>query len=198
MSNLLEFYSNDLFELLSRMRQKLLELGPNTIACLPKLLKSKPSYDGQYSLHVSDFFSSLQLYGLHITKEEAVLLCRYFDRQSKEMINFENFLFALRGNPNQERKQAIDYVYSKFDKNKVGYAEATELRKVFNCVKHPRYLSGELTEDQIFYLYLKNFSNEVKGVVTKKEWDDYYAGISVAVDDDAHFIKLIKNQFQVV
>ena len=32
---------------------------------------------------------------------------------------------------------------------------------------------------------------------TKKEWDDYYAGISVAVDDDAHFIRLIKNQFKV-
>lgn len=79
----------------------------------------------------------------------------------------------------------------------MGYAEATELRKVFNCVKHPRYLNGELSEDQIFYLYLKNFSNNGKGQVTKKEWDDYYAGISVAVDDDAHFIRLIKNQFKV-
>ena len=65
------------------------------------------------------------------------------------------------------------------------------------CQTSYRFLSGELTEDQIFYLYLKNFSNEVKAQVTKKEWDDYYAGISVAVDDDAHFIKLIKNQFKV-
>ena len=38
----LDFYSNELFELLSRMRQKLLELGPNTIATLPKVFKSKP------------------------------------------------------------------------------------------------------------------------------------------------------------
>ena len=193
----LEFYSNELFELLSRMRQKLLELGPNTIATLPKVFKSKPSYDNNADVNVQDFFEGLQMYGLHIIKEEAVLLCRYFDQTGTEMINFEKFLYALRGKPNAERQQAIDYVYSKFDKNHVGYAEATELRKVFNCVKHPRYLSGELTEDQIFYLYLKNFSNEVKGVVTKKEWDDYYAGISVAVDDDAHFIRLIKNQFKV-
>ena len=128
----LEFYSNELFELLSRMRQKLLELGPNTIATLPKVFKSKPSYDNNADVNVQDFFEGLQMYGLHIIKEEAVLLCRYFDQTGTEMINFEKFLYALRGKPNAERQQAIDYVYSKFDKNHVGYAEATELRKVFN------------------------------------------------------------------
>lgn len=164
----LDFYSNSLFELLSRMRQKLLELGANTIATLPKLFKSKSSYDQNGHIHVSDFFDSLQLYGLHIIKEEAVLLCRFFDKQGNEQIDFEEFLFAMRGKPNRERQAAIDLVYSKFDKNKVGYAPATELRKVFNCVKHPRFLNGELTEDQIFFLYLKNFSNQVKDRVTKK------------------------------
>jgi hypothetical protein len=44
---------------------------------------------------------------------------------------------------------------------------------------------------------LKNFSNDANDRVTKKEWDDYYAGVSVAVPDDAHFIRLIKNQFKV-
>ena len=193
----LEFYSNDLFELLSRMRQKLFELGANTIATLPKLFKSRPSYDGNTHIHVSDFFESLKYYGLHIIKEEAVLLCRFFDKQGTEQIDFEEFLYALRGKPNVERQAAIDLVYSKFDKKRVGYAPASELRKVFNCVKHPRFISGELTEDQIFYLYLMNFSNEVKDRVTKKEWDDYYAGISVTVDDDNIFIRLIKNQFKV-
>lgn len=179
------------------MRQKLLELGANTIATLPKLFKSKPSYDGRCHIHVSDFFDGLTSYGYHIIKEEAVLLCRYFDPEGTENIDFEKFLYALRGKPNEERQATIDYVYSKFDKNKVGYAEASELRKVFNCVKHPRYLSGELTEDQIFFLYLGNFSNNAGTKVTKKEWDDYYAGISVSVPDDAHFIRLIKNQFKV-
>ena len=174
------------------MKQKLLELGANTIATLPKLFKSKSSYNGKTHVHVSDFFDGLSSYGLKIVKEEAVLICRFFDRDGTENIDFEEFLFA-----NEERQAVIDLVYSKFDKNHVGYAEATELRKVFNCVKHPRYLNGELSEDQIFYLYLKNFSNNGKGQVTKKEWDDYYAGISVAVDDDAHFIRLIKNQFKV-
>ena len=186
-----------IFLVLSRMRQKLLELGANTIATLPKLFKSKPSFDGICHINAQDFFESLKYYGYNIIKEEAVLLCRYFDPEGNENINFEKFLFALRGRPNASRQSTIDYVYSKFKKKGVGFAEATELRKIFNCVKHPRYLSGELTEDQIFYLYLKNFSDNAIDRVSKKEWDDFYAGISIAVPDDAHFIRLLKNQFKV-
>jgi Ca2+-binding EF-hand superfamily protein len=115
-----------------------------------------------------EFFTGLSSYGLNVTKEEAVLLCKFYDKDNTEMINFEEFLFAIRGKPNEERQAVIDLVYYKFDKSRSGYAEATELRKVFNCVKHPRYLMGEYTEDQIFYLYLKNFSNQVNGTVTKK------------------------------
>lgn len=114
------------------------------------------------------------------------------------MVYFDNFLYAIRGSPNKERQTVIDLVFYKFDKNKTGIAETNELRKVFNCVKHPRYLMGDYNEDQIFYLYLKNFSNErlVKSV-TKRQWDDYYAGVSATIDDDNHFIKIMKNQFKV-
>ena len=117
-------------------------------------------YNGvQLNIYITltEIDTNIKHYGYNIIKEEAVLLCRYFDPNATENIDFEKFLFALRGKPNASRQATIDYVYSKFDKKNVGYAEATELRKVFNCVKHPRYLSGELTEDQIFFLYLKNF-----------------------------------------
>ena len=90
------------------MRQKLLELGANTIATLPKLFKSKPSFDGTCHVHVSDFFQGLQYYGYNIIKEEAVLLCRYFDPEGTETIDFEKFLFALRGKPNASRQSTID------------------------------------------------------------------------------------------
>ena len=128
------------------------------------------------------------------------------------MLNFEEFLFVLRGRPNEERQGIIDYVYSIFDKDHTGVADATEMRKVFNCQKHPKFKMGKLTESQMFYLYLKNFNNQVKMTVTKKviniyiiiynifsniqEWDDYYAGLSLAIDNDAHFCSLLKNQFK--
>ena len=130
------------------------------------------------------------------------------------MLNFEEFLFALRGRPNDERQSVIDYVYSIFDKENKGIADANEMRKVFNCQNHPKFKMGKLTESQMFYLYMKNFNNQVKMTVTKKviyllynyiiilffiflqEWDDYYAGLSLAIDNDNHFCSLLKSQFK--
>ena len=140
------------------MRQKLLELGANTIATLPKLFKSRPSFNGICLINVSDFFESLKYYGYNIIKEEAVLLCRYFDPEGTENINFEKFLFALRGKPNASRQATIDYVYSKFDKKfivsfiYINSEEDKESQKVFIEFKN------EQTAEKIYRL-LNSFSN---------------------------------------
>ena len=153
---------------ISKYRQKLLEKGANTIATLPRNFKSRPSYDGVNQVNTTDFFEVLSSCGLHIIKEDASLICRFIDKTGSDMLNFEEFLFALRGRPNEERQNVIDYVYSIFDKEHKGVADANEMRKVFNCQKHPKFKMGKLTESQMFYLYMKNFSNQVKMTVTKK------------------------------
>ncbi len=152
----------------SKIRQKLLEAGTNTIATLPKVFKSASSYDGNQKVSVNEFFEGLQGYGIYLRKEEVKLLNNYFDKQNEGKINFDEFLFSIRGKPSDERQAVIDLVFYKFDKNRTGVAEASELRKVFNCVKHPRYLLKDYTEDQIFYLYLQNFSSNPSGTVAKK------------------------------
>ena len=84
------------------------------------------------------------------------------------MLNFADFLFVLRGKPNEERQAVIDYVYNIFDKENKGVADANEMKKVFNCQKHTKFKMGKLSETQMFYLYLKNFDHHVKMTVTKK------------------------------
>ncbi len=152
----------------SKIRQKLLEAGTNTIATLPKVFKSSSSYDGNQRVGLNEFFEGLQGYEIYLRKEEVKLLISYFDKQNEGKINFDDFLFSIRGKPSDERQAVIDLVFYKFDKNRTGFAEASELRKVFNCVKHPRYLLKDYTEDQIFYLYLQNFSSNPSGTVSKK------------------------------
>ena len=146
----------------------MLEKGANTIATLPRLFKSLPSFDGDSKVHATDFFNALNSIGLNLIKEDTVLICKFIDRDSTELLDFEEFLYALRGKPNEERQSAIDFVFYIFDKEKKGVADANEMKKVFNCKQHPKFKMGKLTEDQMFYLYLKNFNNQVKETVTKK------------------------------
>ena len=57
----------------SRIRQRLLENGTNNIAILPKTFKSAESYDGDLKISSSDFFLSLDKFGVQLRKEEAVV-----------------------------------------------------------------------------------------------------------------------------
>ena len=105
---------------------------------------------------------------MNVIKEDASLIQRFIDQENSGMLNFEEFLFALRGKPNNERQAAIDYVFSIFDKSGSGVADVNQMKQVFNCQKHPKFTMGKLNEDQMFYLYLKNFNNVVQPTVTKK------------------------------
>ena len=119
-----------IFIVISKYRQWLLEKGANTIATLPRNFKSLPSFDGTNRVNGTDFFNALSQCGLHIIKEDASLISRFIDQDGSNMLNFEEFLFALRGRPNEERQSVIDYVYSIFDKEHTGVADANEMKNL--------------------------------------------------------------------
>ena len=58
-----------------------------------------------------------------------------------------------------------------------------------NARRHPKYLSGEWTEEET----LRNFLDSIDtpgnpdGKVTREEFMNYYAGVGATVDDDSYF-----------
>ncbi len=131
-------------------------------------MKAAPSLDSKNKISFTCLNQILQGFGIYLTKEESCALLSLLDATNEKKINIDDFLIAIRGKTNDERQACIDLVFNKFDKNRNGFAESSDLRKVFNCIKHPRMLTGELNEDQIFYLYLKNYSDEPKSAISKK------------------------------
>ncbi len=75
-------------------------------------------------------------------------------------MNFVEFLKDLRGKPNNTRLAIIDKAFLKFDKDGIGCIDIRDLRGVFNAKNHPKVISGEITEDQVFAMFLKNFSDK--------------------------------------
>ena len=50
-----------------------------------------------------------------------------------------------------------------------------------------------MTEDEVFTEFLQNFGDKNRdGCITKAEWNDYYAAVSSSIDDDDHFVELMK------
>lgn len=57
------------------------------------------------------------------------------------------------------RKQVIDQAFQKFDKTGDGVVTVADLQGVYNSKHHPKYKSGEWTEEQVFHSFLENFDS---------------------------------------
>jgi Ca2+-binding EF-hand superfamily protein len=91
----------------------------------------------------------------------------------------------------------VDKAYLKFDKDGNGVIEAADLKGVYNCKFHPQVISGKLTEDDVFLEMLKNFGDRNNdGKISREEWNEYYMGVSSSVDNDDHFVQLMKTAWK--
>ncbi len=60
-------------------------------------------------------------------------------------------------------------------------------------MSHPKVISGEYTVHEAFDDINKNFNDKTGlGKIERIEWDDYYSAVSFQMDNDEHFIELIK------
>jgi Ca2+-binding EF-hand superfamily protein len=125
-------------------------------------------------------------------------LLEYLDTDQDGYVNYDEFLKGIRGKPNQKRQTFIDKAFLKFDKDGNGKITAADLRGVFNTLMHPKVQSGEMSEDEVFIQFLQNFGDKNKdGTITRDEWNDYYAAVSASIDNDDHFVNLMKTAWKI-
>ena len=87
----------------------------------------------------------------------------------------------------------VDKAFLKFDKDGSGTIEAADLKGVYNCTFHPKVQSGEMTEDEVFLEFLANFGDKNRdGKISREEFEEYYAAVSSSIDNDEHFVQLMR------
>lgn len=69
-------------------------------------------------------------------------------------------------------------------------------RGVFRAPNHPKVLSGEINEEQVFDNFIKYFNDKDGGLIDKREWDDYYSAVSFSMDSDDHFYQLLRSEWR--
>ncbi len=156
-------------------------------------------YNGSRKLDKQEFYFGLKDYGVTVTKREAEVLLDVLDTDEDGTINFDEFLYQIRGKPNANRQAWIDKAWNKVDKDGNGYVTAFDLRNLFDCSQHPKIISGEMCFDEVFTQFLQSFGDKNKdGTITRAEWNDYYAAVSASIERDEHFNELVKSCWKFV
>lgn len=67
---------------------------------------------------------------------------KILDRNQDGLINFDEFLYMLRGKPNSVRQAVIDQAYNTLDVNRDGKITAADLKDRYNSRMNPKVANG--------------------------------------------------------
>lgn len=146
--------------------------------------------DNSWALSYKEFKVALANNGLQVSQKTAEQIFKHFDGNRDGEVSYKEFLKAVQGDMNERRKNIVYAAFRKMDSSKDGRLNWEDLKDKYDVSKHPKVISGELTEKKAFENFLNSFDGDHgdrNGVVTLAEWTDNYRGISASYpsNDDA-------------
>ena len=171
--------------------------GARSIRGLSRVFNQLDSYDGNKKVDLEEFFIGMNEFGCDLSREECAMIFSRWDEDGSGSLNFDEFLKGVRNEMSPARQAVVDAAFAKMDSNGSGEISMADLKRVYSASNHPKVISGEMTEDDVFMEFLQAFGDSnCDGTVTKEEWNDYYRGISSSVDTDAEFVLIINNAWK--
>ena len=87
-------------EILQIVRDKLADRGVNTIKGLGRSFKTLDSANGDRKVDKEEFYWGLKDLGVDFSKQQALILLHALDTDEDGLVNYDEFLKAIRGSPN--------------------------------------------------------------------------------------------------
>ena len=185
-------------DILAKLKVELVNRGARGMSGIARKFRIIDD-DNSKSIDSDEFAKAMKECNLTLTNGELLQLFKYFDQDGNGSIGYEEFLEGVRGEPNERRVDLIMLAFGVLDKDGSGIIEPSDLVGVYDPSKHPDVLTGKKTPDEVLAEFLDTFDvgGEKDGLVTKKEFVNYYKNVSASIDMDDYFELMIRNAWHI-
>ena len=180
--------------LITKLRARLLERGTSGIKGVQRFFRAIDD-DGNKKISYEEWVDGLKEYNVRgFSDEEALKMAKMFDTDKDGTINFDELLMALRPPMNEKRLAVIADAWNIIDENGDGVLTVADVVGKYDVSRHPKFVSGEKTKEELLAKFLEKYDTPGDGdaLIEQSEFVNYYAGVSASMDNDDHFVQLLR------
>jgi Ca2+-binding EF-hand superfamily protein len=120
-----------------------------------------------------------------------------FDKTGAGQVDTEKFIAFLRGPLSQQRNKFVLWAFRSMDKQGTSEFSVEVFVSTYDASFHPDVLSGLVTEKKVLLSFLNSFGppKDISSMITRDEFFDFVGNLSVFIDDDDVFERMVKGSF---
>ncbi|XP_023224202.1 calcyphosin-like protein [Centruroides vittatus] len=182
---------------MEKLRAQCLERGAHGIKGFARIFRVMDD-NRDRKLDREELQQGMEDYGMSLDAEEVEEIFTEFDQDETGTIYFEEFLKGLRPPMSDTRIDMINQAFDKMDASGEGLITISDLKNVYDPSYHPKFQSGDMSEDEVFQEFLNSFDvpDDPDGTVTREDFLNYYSGVSASIDDDEYFVEMMKGSWK--
>lgn len=105
----------------------------------------------------------------------------------------------MQGVLNERRKQLVRLAFRVLDRDGSGQVEMNDIKGVYNASSHPDVIMNKRTEEEVLVEFMQAFQTgrDKDAIITKEEFECYYANLSASIDSDDYFELMLRNAWHI-
>jgi len=179
--------------LLAHVRSVILEHGGYTGFRGIRRMLNKFDRNKNGELSRDEIREGLEMYGLTLSDEEALIVFEHFDRDRSGQLELEEFIAGVRGPMNDRRLKLVTTAYALLSKHFHGVLTLQDVKSAYDASQHPAVLMGERMEKEVHTEFISTWEDDEDGLITLDEFVSYYNDLSAGITTEQYFELMIRN-----